>query len=305
MSWLSVLAYFVALVAVWWSVRRLTRQLLGPAIQWQATVLFFFTFLIGASAVFGGRFDSVWWAYGVSGGMGLLIGLVYGSLNPTSIRNRDLWLVASLPLGPASTVVATYIHRHTTDASMLAAVAICGGVAGAIFAAPMMALLVRLWDNSRGLRHLGILYLHNDAFLTKSVDYLTLALALAPNDVDLLSLRGIAWSRLGELALAEADWQRVLELEPRNVEPLKNRGDMHLRRGAVTEAIAVLESAARTNPKHGQTHASLGVALAQNGDLTRAIRHYDLAIDLEPRPPPRVSGAGNEFDRRSVAQRGP
>ncbi len=284
-SWMSVVAYSVALPAVWWSIRRLTRQLLGPAIQWQATVLFFFTFLIGASAVFGGRFDSVSWAYGVSGGMGLLLGLVYGSLNPTSIRNRDLWLVASLPLGPASAVAATYIHRHTTDPSNLAAVAMGGGVAGAIFAAPMMTLLVRLWDNWRGLRQLGVLYLHNDAFLTKSVDYLTLALTLAPNDVDLLSLRGIAWSRLDEPVLAEADWQRVLELEPRNAEPLKNRGDMHLRRGAVTEAVAVLESAAKTNPQHGQTHASLGVALAQNGDLTRAIGHYDRAIALEPRRP--------------------
>ena len=152
---------------------------------------------------------------------------ISGILTSIQIRISGLWQVC---LGLASTVAATYIHRHTTDPSTLAAIAMSGGVAGAIFAAPMMTLLVRLWDNSRGFRQLGVLYLHNDAFLTKSVDCLTLALTLAPHDAELLGLRGIAWARLGEPVLAEADWQRVLELEPRNVAPLKNRGDMHLRR---------------------------------------------------------------------------
>ena len=284
-SWIAVVAYFVVSPAIWWSMRWLTQQFLGPAIRWQAVVLFFFTFLIGASAVFGARVGSMWWAYGVSAGMGLLLGLVYGSLDPTSIRNRDLWLVASLPLGPIGASVATYVHRHISDPSILPAGAIAGGVAAAIFAAPMMTLLVRLWDNSRGLRHLAILYLHNDAFLTKAVDYLTLALALAPNDAGLLNLRGIAWSRLGQAASADADWQRVRDLEPRSAEPLKNRGDVLLREGRVDEAVAVLESAVKTTPKHAQTHASFAIALARSGDVTRAIKHYDRAIALEPRRP--------------------
>ena len=284
-SWLSVLSYCAVLPAVWWAIRELTRKLLGTAMQWQAVVLFFFTFLMGASVVFGARFTSPWWAYGISGGMGLLLGMVYGSLDPTSIRNKDLWLAVSFLLGPVGTVLATYIHRHTVGSPGILADAIAAGIGGAIFTLPMMALLVRLWDNSRGLRQLGILYLHNDASLATSVDYLTGALTLAPDDVDLLNLRAIAFSRVGDTARAEADWRRVLELDADNVEPLKNRGDALLRKGLVGDAVTALESVAKAHPKHGPTHASLGVAFAETGDFTRAMQHYDRALALESRRP--------------------
>ena len=72
--------------------------------------------------------------------------------------------MAGLPLGPASTLLTTYLQRHASDPSTLAAVAAAAGIGGARFAAPMAALLVRLWDYSLGLRQLGILYLHHDAF---------------------------------------------------------------------------------------------------------------------------------------------
>jgi tetratricopeptide (TPR) repeat protein len=149
----------------------------------------------------------------------------------------------------------------------------------------MMALMVRLWDNSRGLRQLGVLYLHNEAFLRKSIEYLTRALTLAPDDLYLLHLRGVARARFGELPLAEADWQRVLELDQRNAEPARNRADVLISKGAINDAIAILEPAAKKNPKHAQTRVSLGIAFAQTGNFASAIQHYDRAIALEPRRP--------------------
>jgi Tfp pilus assembly protein PilF len=284
-AWSALLVEFIALAAGWWSMRSLTRLLFGPAIQWQAVSLFFFTSFIGAGAVWAGGFTSKWWAYGVSAAIGGLFGLVYGSLDPTSITNKEAWALASLPLGPLSAVAATYVLRHMSGPANVAQAAIAAGIGGLIFAAPMMVLLVRLWDNARGWRHLVSIYLHHDTFLRTAIEYADKALVKTPDDPFLLHMRALAHFRSGDLPRAEADWQRISELDPQNAEPARMRGDVLLNRRAGPQAIAALEAAAAQHPDHAQTHVSLGLAVAESGDLQRAIQHFDRAVSLEPRRP--------------------
>jgi tetratricopeptide (TPR) repeat protein len=281
--WL-VLAYLLVMPLVWVGMRRLTFGIFGPAIRWQAVLAFFWAFLLGMGAVIGGQITSWWLGYGLSLGAGLLIGLVFGSVNPSFVKNEDAWLLAGLPLGGVSTTFATYVYRNMiADPSTISAAALTGAIAGLILTAPMTALLAALWDVGHGLRHVAVIYLHNDAFAQKAIDYLDRAIRVSPNDADLHNLRGIAWSRAGDQARADADWQKVLELQPKSPEPYMNRGVDFLRHGAFAEAVESLQTAITIDPKYATAHNNLGVALERRGELDRAIEHYDRAIALAPK----------------------
>jgi Flp pilus assembly protein TadD len=281
--WL-VLGYLIVMPLVWLAMRRLTFRIFGPAIRWQAVLAFFWAFLLGMGAVIGGQIESWWWGYGLTLGAGLLIGLVFGSVNPSFIKNEDAWLLAGLPLGGVSTTIATYVYRNMiVDPSTISAAALSGAIAGLILTAPMTVLLAALWDVGHGLRHVAVIYLHNDASARKAIDYLDRAIRLSPNDADLHNLRGIAWSRAGDQGRADADWQKVLELQPKSPEPYMNRGVDFLRQGALAEAVESLQAAITIDPKYATAHNNLGVALERRGDLDRAIEHYDPAISLAPK----------------------
>lgn len=285
-SVLSLLAYVFVLPAAWQTMRLGTMRFFGPAIRWQAVLVFFWTFLLAAGAVAGAQISSTWLAYTVSIGAGLFIGLVCGSLDPSSIRNADAWLLTGLPLGAISTGVATSTARNMlADPSSVSAAALTGALAALIFSAPMMVLVVWLGDAAQGLRHLAVLHLHNDALMPKALDYLHRAIALSPGNADLYNLRGIAWSRAGDGARAAADWEKVVQLEPASAEPSMNRGVDALRRGVLDEAVDWLERAIQIDAKHVQAHTNMGVALERRGELERAITHYDRAIRLAPKNP--------------------
>jgi tetratricopeptide (TPR) repeat protein len=145
-------------------------------------------------------------------------------------------------------------------------------VAGALFSLPMMALLVLLWDNARGLRYLGIIYLHHPTYFQRSADYLSRAIAIRP-EATLHALRGLAWSRLDDRGRADADWQRARELDSGDITPEVLRGDEQIRRGDIAAAIATLVAAARAEPGSGAAHASLGLALVRNDEPARALEH--------------------------------
>ena len=281
--WL-VRGYLLVMPLVWLAMRWLTFRIFGPAIRWQAVLAFFWAFLLGMGAVIGGQIASWWLGYGLSLGAGLLIGLVFGSVNPSFVKNEDAWLLAALPLGGVSTTIATYVYRNMiVDPSTISAAALTGAIAGLILTAPMTALLAALWDVGHGLRHVAVIYLHNDAFARKAIDYLDRAIRFSPNDADLHNLRGIAWSRAGDQGRADADWQKVLELQPKSPEPYMNRGVDFLRQGALAEAVESLQAAITIDPKYATAHNNLGVALERRGELDRAIEHYDRAIALAPK----------------------
>ena len=301
--WL-VLGYLLVMPLVWLGMRRLTFRIFGPAIRWQAVLAFFWAFLLAMGAVTGGQIASWWLGYGLSLGAGLLIGLVFGSVNPSFIKNEDAWLLTGLPLGGVSTTFATYVYRNMiADPSTISAAALTGAIAGLILTAPMTALLAALWDVGHGLRHVAVIYLHNDAYAGKAIDYLDRAIRFSPNDADLHNLRGIAWSRAGDPVRADADWQKVLELHPKSPEPHMNRGVDFLRRGALAEAVESLQTAITIDPKYATAHNNLGVALERRGELDGAIEHYDRAIALAPKYARAYSNRGYAYYRAGRHER--
>src|SRR5690349_488250 len=217
-SWVIFVGYLGVGALLLRVLKPLSERLVGPSVAWNAFFAFFWSFLLATVAVLGSRIDTVWLYYtGVVGG-GLFIGLMYSSVSPTSafIAKEDAWLMAALPLGAISTWSASGVQR-AFDASSNPpwSEAFTGTMAASVFIVPISIVMAMISTRSNGLAKMATLYLHNENFTEKALEYLDEAIALSPRSADLFNLRGIAHSKLGNAALADADFRKVTELMPR------------------------------------------------------------------------------------------
>ncbi|MDP2332971.1 MAG: tetratricopeptide repeat protein [Reyranella sp.] len=82
---------------------------------------------------------------------------------------------------------------------------------------------------------------------------------------------------------AIADFDRVLALQPGNVEALIRRGDAHRQLGEFGRALADLNNAIALAPDHSQAYVFRGLIHGSRGDAELALRDYNLALDRDPR----------------------
>ncbi len=285
-SWLIFIPYLIGGALLLRLLSPLSTRLLGPTVAWQAALSLFWSFLLATIAVLGARIDTGWLSYTVTIGGGLFIGLMYGSLTPGSVRNEDAWLLAGLPLGALSTWSAAGVQR-AFDASTNPpwSEAFVGNMAASVFMVPMAVLMAKLSSRSNGLAKMATLYLHNDNFTTKAIEYLDQAITLSPRSADLYNLRGIAYSKSGDGDRADADFRKVTELSPSAAEAHMNRGVDFLRQGDFDRAIDALKHAIGVNPKLAMAVSNLGTAYLKKGDLDAAIESYNRAIALKANYP--------------------
>jgi Flp pilus assembly protein TadD len=287
-SWVIFVGYLIAGALLLRVLSPLSERLVGPSVAWNALFSFFWSFLLAMVVVLGSRIDTMWLYYTVVVGGGLFIGLMYSSVSPTSafIAKEDAWLMTALPLGAISTWSASGVQR-AFDASSNPpwSEAFTGTMAASVFIVPISVLMAMISTRSNGLAKMATLYLHNENFTEKAVEYLDEAIALSPRSADLFNLRGIAHSKLGNASLADADFRKVTELMPRAAEAHMNRGVDFIRQGNFDRAIEALTYATTVNPKLATAFSNLGTAYQKKGDLDSAIASYSRAINLRAKYP--------------------
>ncbi len=105
-------------------------------------------------------------------------------------------------------------------------------------------------------------------------------------DWQLLYARGRAYERMGRWKDAESDLTRALALRPDDSELLNYLGYAWIDRGErVPEALAMVEKAVAANPRSGAIIDSLGWAHYRLGDFTKAVEILEQAIELEAGDP--------------------
>jgi tetratricopeptide (TPR) repeat protein len=287
-SWVVFAGYLAGGALLLRALKPLSERFVGPSVAFQALFSFFWSFLLATVVVLGSRIETTWLYYAVVVGGGLFIGLMYSTVSPTSafIAKEDAWLMAALPLGAISTWSASGVQRAFdagTDPPW--SEAFSGTMAAAVFMAPMAVLMAMISTRSNGLAKLATLYLHNENFVEKAIEYLDEAIALSPRSADLFNLRGIAQSKLGNGDLADADFRKVTELMPRAAEVHMNRGVDLMRQGNFDRAIEALTYATTVNPGLATAFSNLGTAYQKKGELDSAIENYSRAIRLRSRYP--------------------
>ena len=285
-SWTIFIAYLIVGAVILRVLNPLSTRLLGPTIAWQAMLAFFWSFLLAMVALLGAKIDTRWLSNTVSIGGGLFVGLMHGSFGPGFIKREEIWMFTSLPLGALAAWSATGVQRaFQASANPFWSEAYVGTMAACVFMVPMAVLMATLSSKSAGLAKMATLYLHNQNFTAKAIEYLDQAIALSPRSADLYNTRGIAYSKLGDGDRADADFKKVTELSPKAAEAHMNRGVDFMRQGDFDRSIEALKYATTVNPKLAMAFSNLGTAYQKKGDLDAAIESYSRAIQLRAKYP--------------------
>ena len=103
-----------------------------------------------------------------------------------------------------------------------------------------------------------------------------------PNNVAILSERGLLYTRTGELDRAMSDAHRAIQLNPRCPGAYYVRGIVFRHRDELDKAISDLSEAIRLDPEDGDTIAIRGEVYRQQGDQTKAMADFNRAVELDP-----------------------
>jgi uncharacterized protein (AIM24 family) len=96
------------------------------------------------------------------------------------------------------------------------------------------------------------------------------ALALRPNDAQVLGLLGQAFYRQGQFEQAAVAWQRLVDDNPVEAGARINLGLACLKARRFADAVSQLEIALDLTPGHKKAMGYLGLALLESADATRA-----------------------------------
>jgi tetratricopeptide (TPR) repeat protein len=107
-------------------------------------------------------------------------------------------------------------------------------------------------------------------------------LARSPESWMVYNNLGLLESAAGRKAVARADYEEALRLNPHFAEAYLNRGELALDAGALEAAIADFRRALQEKPRNPEAHYNLGNALHGLGREGEAVAEYEAALALRP-----------------------
>ncbi len=108
------------------------------------------------------------------------------------------------------------------------------------------------------------------------------ALELVPREARVHNGLGVALMETGKVDEAIAHYREALAGNPQYAEACNNLGEALARKDAVKEAIAQLEKAVQLDPGYTIARANLGLMLARTGQTDRAIVHLKRVVEAKP-----------------------
>jgi tetratricopeptide (TPR) repeat protein len=119
----------------------------------------------------------------------------------------------------------------------------------------------------------------------------------APDQTELLVMRGGVYAHLRRYPESDADLRRVLRLHPSHAMAHLELGRLLWRRGLVAEAAGHLQRALEFQPDSARACYYLGDALNQAADLPGARQALQRAVELDPRDAKAHHLLGRVLDR--------
>jgi serine/threonine protein kinase/Tfp pilus assembly protein PilF len=119
--------------------------------------------------------------------------------------------------------------------------------------------------------------------------------------------RAITYERLRKYARAVKDWDKAVELSPKEEQPRyrAKRATLRLKAGQVAEAVAEVAELMKLpgHPQDAPAYHNLGVALYGKGQVDEAIACYQKVIHLEPKLAPAHYGLGHALAHKGQVDR--
>jgi len=109
------------------------------------------------------------------------------------------------------------------------------------------------------------------------------AIELNPKDAEAYYNRGVTNVKLGDYREAIEDFNKAIELNPKDAEAYYNRGVAKAKLDDYREAIEDFNKAIELNPKDAEAYYNRGVAKAKLDDYRGEIGDFNKAIEIKPR----------------------
>lgn len=113
----------------------------------------------------------------------------------------------------------------------------------------------------------------------KALGLLRTALSTSPQDAQLWTMQGVAYSGAGNKQEALASFHHALKLTPESIPALQGIAEIEFQAGNPA-GIPILEHLLRLRPDDLTTHAMLAVLEYQRGDCGAAVVHFQKAAEL-------------------------
>lgn len=97
---------------------------------------------------------------------------------------------------------------------------------------------------------------------------------------------------------AIANYNKVVELQPKHAEAFFFRGGAHDAMGFLDEALRDYMNSIEINPKQAEVYNSMGVCYAKQGKIMLALTHFDKAIEIDAKYAKAYSNRGNVYDMK-------
>jgi Flp pilus assembly protein TadD len=128
-----------------------------------------------------------------------------------------------------------------------------------------------------------------------AIRYLESQLDAFPDELELISLRGMLAWQVGRPADAEIWFQKVLSRDPRHLVARINLGQIQLSQRKVTQGLATLKEALAIAPNDPTLLQVYGVALLRNGQLAEAESILLRASEVQPNEPRVIAALGSMY----------
>lgn len=127
----------------------------------------------------------------------------------------------------------------------------------------------------------GVLLAERKRAYDRAIEDFDKVLVLEPDNVEALISRGDAFSQMGDTGRAMADLNRAVALAPQSPIPLLARGQAESRRGNNAGAARDYEAALKIDPRNADAMVDLAAIQSIEGKATEAVKLLDQAIAID------------------------
>ena len=143
-------------------------------------------------------------------------------------------------------------------------------------------VLERDSENQDALFYRGLMYIYKNRYALARADYERL-IELNPNyNSDAYNNRGICYDELGQHNRAITDYDKAIALNPNLAEAYNNRGNAYKHLGQYERAIQDFDKAITLKPTYANAYNNRAVAYENLSKLDKALDDYDKALKLNP-----------------------
>ncbi|MCP4045619.1 MAG: tetratricopeptide repeat protein, partial [Gammaproteobacteria bacterium] len=136
-------------------------------------------------------------------------------------------------------------------------------------------------SNIHGLNLLGMVCV-NTGRPEEAVLLISKALKIKPVDAQAHGNIGLAYQRMGNLALAEHHFRKSVEINSNNPAMWNSLGNVLREQGQASDAVRVYERTLKANGNHPECWTNLSQALVDLGEFERALQAVTQALQIDP-----------------------